>query len=74
VVLHPERGRATADQHRAYRGMWAAGSWAEVLVGLWQGDLNSYPYLDPGWKPAPPIAQVTGQFTFLDPLKFAGPA
>jgi hypothetical protein len=54
--------------------MWAAGSWAEVLVGLWQGDLNSYPYLDPGWKPAPPIAQVTGQFTFLDPLKFAGPA
>ena len=29
---------------------------AEVLVGLLQRDPNSYLYLDPAWKPAPPIA------------------
>jgi hypothetical protein len=44
---------------------------AEVLVGLLQRDPNSYMYLDPGWKPAPPIAPVTGQFTFVDLLKYA---
>jgi hypothetical protein len=44
---------------------------AEVLVGLLQRDPNSYLYLDPGWKPAPPIAPVTGQFTFVDLLKYA---
>ena len=27
---------------------------AEVLVGLLQRDPNSYLYLDPAWKPAPP--------------------
>jgi Animal haem peroxidase len=47
---------------------------AEVLVGLLQRDPNSYLYLDPAWKPAPPIAQVTGQFTFADLLKYAGAA
>jgi len=47
---------------------------AEVLVGLLQRDPNSYLYLDPAWKPAPPIAQVTGQFTFVDLLKYAGAA
>jgi hypothetical protein len=47
---------------------------AEVLVGLLQRDPNSYLYLDPGWKPAPPIASTTGQFTFADLLKFAGAA
>jgi hypothetical protein len=47
---------------------------AEVLVGLLQRDPNSYLYLDPAWKPAPPIASVTGQFTFVDLLKFAGAA
>jgi Animal haem peroxidase len=45
---------------------------AEVLVALLQHDLNSYLYLQPGWKPAPPIAPVRGQFTMPDLLKFAG--
>src|ERR671911_18153 len=43
---------------------------AEVLVGLLQRDPNSYLYLDPAWKPAPPIAPTTGQFTFVDLLKY----
>jgi hypothetical protein len=47
---------------------------AEVLVGLLQRDPNSYLYLDPAWKPAPPIAPATGQFTFVDLLKYAGAA
>ena len=47
---------------------------AEVLVGLLQRDPNSYLYLDAGWKPAPPIAPTTGQFTFADLLKYAGAA
>ena len=47
---------------------------AEVLVGLLQRDPNSYLYLDPRWKPGPPIAQTTGQFTFVDLLKYAGAA
>jgi Animal haem peroxidase len=47
---------------------------AEVLVGLLQRDPNSYLYLDAAWKPAPPIAPTTGQFTFVDLLKFAGAA
>ena len=47
---------------------------AEVLVGLLQRDPNSYLYLDAAWKPAPPIAPATGQFTFVDLLKYAGAA
>ncbi|HLM22555.1 MAG TPA: heme peroxidase family protein [Propionibacteriaceae bacterium] len=47
---------------------------AETLVGLLQRDPNSYLYLDAGWKPAPPIAPTTGQFTFADLLKYAGAA
>jgi hypothetical protein len=47
---------------------------AEVLVGLLQRDPNSYLYLDSVWKPAPPIAPVTGQFTFVDLLRYAGVA
>jgi hypothetical protein len=47
---------------------------AEVLVGLLQRDRTSYLYLDPAWKPAPPIATTTGAFTFVDLLKFAGAA
>jgi hypothetical protein len=47
---------------------------AETLVGLLQRDPNSYLYLDPSWKPAPPIAPTTGQFTFADLLKYAGAA
>ena len=47
---------------------------AEVLVGLLQRDKNSYLYLDPSWKPVPPIARVAGQFTLVDLLKFAGVA
>jgi hypothetical protein len=47
---------------------------AEVLVGLLQRDPNSYLYLDPSWKPAPPLAPTTGTFTFADLLRFAGAA
>ena len=47
---------------------------AEVLIGLLQRDPNSYLYLDAAWKPAPPIAAATGQFTFADLLKFGGSA
>jgi hypothetical protein len=47
---------------------------AEVLVGLLQRDPNSYLYLDPTWKPAPPVAPATGQFSFVDLLRFAGAA
>jgi hypothetical protein len=48
---------------------------AEVLVGLLQRDPNSYLYLDPSWKPTPPIANpTTGKFAFADLLKYAGAA
>jgi hypothetical protein len=47
---------------------------AETLVGLLQRDPNSYLYLDAGWKPSPPIAPTTGQFTFVDLLRYAGAA
>jgi hypothetical protein len=47
---------------------------AEVLVGLLQRDPNSYLYLDPAWKPGPPLAPTTGQFTFVDLLRSAGAA
>jgi hypothetical protein len=47
---------------------------AEVLVGLLQRDPNSYLYLDAAWKPAPPIAPATGQFGFVDLLRYAGAA
>jgi hypothetical protein len=47
---------------------------AETLVGLLQRDPNSYLYLDAAWKPAPPIAPTTGQFGFVDLLKYAGAA
>jgi len=44
---------------------------AETLVGLLQRDPNSYLYLNAAWKPAPPIAPATGQFGFVDLLKYA---
>jgi Animal haem peroxidase len=44
----------------------------EVLVGLLQRDPNSYLYLNSAWKPTPPIAPTTGQFGFVDLLKYAG--
>jgi hypothetical protein len=47
---------------------------AETLVGLLQRDPNSYLYLDAAWKPAPPIAPMTGQFGFVDLLRYAGAA
>jgi hypothetical protein len=47
---------------------------AEVLVGLLQRDPNSYLYLDPAWKPAPPLAPATGQFGFVDMLRYSGAA
>jgi Animal haem peroxidase len=45
---------------------------AEVLVGLLQRDVNSYLYLEPAWKPMPPVAPARGQFTMADLLKYAG--
>jgi hypothetical protein len=45
---------------------------AEVLVGLLQRDPNSYLYLDPAWKPAPPLAATAGQFTFGRPAAIRG--
>ena len=42
---------------------------AETLVGLLQRD-ELYLYLNAAWKPAPPIAPATGQFTFVDLLRF----
>jgi hypothetical protein len=47
---------------------------AEVLVGLLHRDPNSYLYLDPAWKPTPPLAPTTGTFTFVDLLRYAGGA
>jgi hypothetical protein len=47
---------------------------AETLVGLLQRDPNSYLYLNAAWKPAPPIAPTTGQFGFVDLLKYGGAA
>ncbi len=41
-------------------------------MGLLQRDLNSYLYLNPAWKPAPPLAPAKGQFTMADLLKYAG--
>jgi hypothetical protein len=45
---------------------------SEVLVGLLRRDPNSYLYLNAAWKPAPPIAPATGQFGFVDLLRYAG--
>jgi hypothetical protein len=47
---------------------------AETLVGLLQRDPNSYLYLNAAWKPTPPIASATGQFEFVDLLRYAGAA
>ncbi|HEY0736429.1 MAG TPA: heme peroxidase family protein [Herpetosiphonaceae bacterium] len=47
---------------------------AEVLVGILQRDQTSYLFLDPSWKPTPPIASASGQFTLVDLLKYAGSA
>ncbi|HWT26256.1 MAG TPA: hypothetical protein VN213_22295 [Solirubrobacteraceae bacterium] len=47
---------------------------AEVLVGLLQRDPNSYLYLDPAWRPAPPLAPTAGRFAFAYLLRYAGAA
>jgi hypothetical protein len=46
---------------------------AEVLIGLLDGDANSYRAADPRWRPALP-AEVSGEFTMADLLRFAGAA
>jgi hypothetical protein len=46
----------------------------EVLVGLLQRDPNSYLYLNAAWKPTAPVAPTTGQFGFVDLLRYAGAA
>ncbi len=71
VVLHPQGGRDSSSKGREL-GPVGGRIVAEVLVGLLQKDPNSYLYLQPGWKPAPPIAPASGQFTIADLLKFAG--
>jgi hypothetical protein len=45
---------------------------AEVLVGLLQRDLNSYLYLQPTWKPGPPVTGLRGRCNMSDILKFSG--
>ena len=71
MVLHPEGGR---DRRQGPRELGPVGGRivAEVLVGLLQHDKNSYLYLQPTWKPAPPIAPARGKFTMADLLKYAG--
>ena len=44
---------------------------AEVLVGLLKRDRTSYLSMRATWKPAPPIAPATGQFGFVDLLRYA---
>jgi hypothetical protein len=39
-----------------------------------QRDPNSYLYLNSAWKPAPSIAPATGQFGFVDLMRYAGAA
>jgi hypothetical protein len=46
---------------------------AEVLIGLIDGDPDSYLGAAPGWRPTLPSAQ-TGDFTMADLLRFAGVA
>jgi hypothetical protein len=45
---------------------------AQALVGLLQR--YPHPYPNAARKPAPPIATTTGQFTFVDLLRYAGAA
>ena len=69
MVLHLEGGRDRRQGPRV--GPVGGRIVAEVLVGLLQKDLNSYLYLQPTWKPAPPIAPARGQFTMADLLTYA---
>jgi hypothetical protein len=45
---------------------------AEVLLGLFQYDKQSYLNVQPSFTPTPPIAPLPGQFTMADLLRFAG--
>jgi hypothetical protein len=45
---------------------------AEVLLGLFQYDKQSYLHVQPSFTPTPPIAPQPGQFTMADLLRFAG--
>jgi hypothetical protein len=65
---------AEVQQNGEQLGQVGGRIMAETLVGLLQRDPNSYLYLDPSWKPAPPIAPTTGKFTFVDLLQYAGAA
>ena len=44
---------------------------AEVLIGLVQGDSDSYLAHDPAWRPEPPVSD-NREFTIADLLRFAG--
>ncbi len=46
---------------------------AEVLLGLLEGDANSYLNLKPNWRPTLP-ATNDGEFSMVDLLMFAGAA
>jgi hypothetical protein len=65
---------AEVQQNGEQLGQVGGRIMAETLVGLLQRDPNSYLYLDPSWKPGPPIAPTTGKFTFVDLLQYAGAA
>ena len=45
---------------------------AEVLIGLMQGDSESYLRQDPGWVPTLPALDPDGNFKITDLLRFAG--
>jgi len=45
---------------------------AEVLIGLMQGDSESYLKQDPGWTPSLPTHGTAGDFKITDLLRFAG--
>lgn len=45
---------------------------AEVLIGLMQGDSESYLRQDPGWVPTLPASDPDGNFKITDLLRFAG--
>jgi hypothetical protein len=44
---------------------------AEVLLGLLELDKQSYVNVEPGWRPAPPVAPSVGQLSLGDLVAFA---
>lgn len=44
---------------------------AEVIIGLLEGDKQSYLQIEPTWRPIAPIASADGQLTLPDLIKYA---